>query len=129
MNNQSKPYVLYITEIIYKNVVQIKLQYPNIKNEDAINKFLETNIYEHLSSGKLHNDWFNKLKTNNFIDEESGNKISEETIKLLNIQKNVMIKQLINIPNLYNKKNNNLLELSNRAYTNTENVRELRIMV
>jgi len=129
MNNQSKPYVLYIAEIIYKNVVQIKLQYPNIKNEDAINKFLETNIYEHLSSGKLHNDWFNKLKTNNFIDEESGNKISEETIKLLNIQKNVMIKQLINIPNLYNKKNNNLLELSNRAYTNTENVRELRIMV
>lgn len=129
MNNQSKPYVLYIAEIIYKNVVQIKLQYPSIKNEDAINKFLETNIYEHLSSGKLHNDWFNKLKTNNFIDEESGNKISEETIKLLNIQKNVMIKQLINIPNLYNKKNNNLLELSNRAYTNTENVRELRIMV
>ena len=129
MNNQSKPYILYIVEIIYKNVVQIKLQYPNIKNEDAINKFLETNIYEHLSSGKLHNDWFNKLKTNNFIDEESGNKISEETIKLLNIQKNVMIKQLINIPNLYNKKNNNLLELSNRAYTNTENVRELRIMV
>lgn len=129
MNNQSKPYILYIVEIIYKNVVQIKLQYPNIKNEDAINKFLETNIYEHLSSGKLHNDWFNKLKTNNFIDEESGNKISEETIKLLNIQKNVMIKQLINIPNLYNKKNNNLLELSNRAYTNTENVRELQIMV
>ncbi len=129
MNNQSKPYVLYIAEIIYKNVVQIKLQYPNIKNEDAINKFLETDTYENLSSGKLHNDWFNKLKTNNFIDEESGNKISEETIKLLNIQKNVMIKQLINIPNLYNKKNNNLLELSNRAYTNTENVRELRIMV
>ena len=129
MNNQSKPYILYIVEIIYKNVVQIKLQYPNIKNEDAINKFLETNIYEHLSFGKLHNDWFNKLKTNNFIDEESGNKISEETIKLLNIQKNVMIKQLINIPNLYNNKNNNLLELSNRAYTNTENVRELRIMV
>ena len=116
MNNQSKPYILYIVEIIYKNVVQIKLQYPNIKNENAINKFFETNIYEHLSSGKLHNDWFNKLKTNNFIDEESGNKISEETIKLLNIQKNVMIKQLINIPNLYNKKNNNLLELSNRAY-------------
>ena len=40
-----------------------------------------------------------------------------------------MIKQLINIPNLYNKKNNNLLELSNRAYTNAENVRELQIIV
>ena len=64
MVNQSKPYVLFIAEIIYKNVVQIKLQYPNIKNEDAINKFLETDTYENLSSGKLHNDWFNKLKTN-----------------------------------------------------------------
>ena len=116
MVNPSKPYVLFIAEIIYKNVVQIKLQYPNIKNEDAINKFLETDIYENLSSGKLHNDWFNKLKTNNFIDEETGNKIPEETIKLLNIQKNVMIKQLIKIPNLYDTKNNNLLELSTRAY-------------
>ena len=116
MVNPSKPYVLFIAEIIYKNVVQIKLQYPNIKNEDAINKFLETDIYENLSSGKLHNDWFNKLKTNNFIDEETGNKIPEETIKLLNIQKNAMIEQLIKIPNLYDAKNNNLLELSTRAY-------------
>jgi len=116
MVNQSKPYVLFIAEIIYKNVVQIKLQYPNIKNEDALNKFLETDTYENLSSGKLHNDWFNKLKKNNFIDEKTGNKISEETIKLLNIQKNAMIKQLIKIPNLYNTKNNNLLELSTRAY-------------
>jgi len=113
---QSKPYVLFIAEIIYKNIVQIKLQYPNIKNEDAINKFLETDTYENLSSGKLHNDWFNKLKTNNFIDEETGNKIPEETIKLLNIQKNAMIKQLIKIPNLYDVKNNNLLELSTKAY-------------
>ena len=64
MVNQSKPYVLFIAEIIYKNVVQIKLQYPNMKNEDAINKLLETDIYENLSSGKLHNDWFNKLKAN-----------------------------------------------------------------
>ena len=116
MVNQSKPYVLFIAEIIYKNVVQIKLQYPNINNEEAINKFFETDTYKNLSSGKLHNDWFNKLKTNNFIDEETGNKIPEETIKLLNIQKNAMIKQLIKIPNLYDVKNNNLLELSTRAY-------------
>ena len=53
MVNPSKPYVLFIAEIIYKNVVQIKLQYPNIKNEDAINKFLEIIIYKHLSYGKL----------------------------------------------------------------------------
>ena len=48
MVNQSKPYVLFIAEIIYKNVVQIKLQYPNMKNEDAINKFLETDTYKNL---------------------------------------------------------------------------------
>ena len=111
----SKPYVLYIAEIIYKNIVKIKIQYPNIKNEDAINKFLETDTYEKLRSGKLHNDWFNKLKKKKFIDESTGKKIPEETIKLLKIQKNVMIKQLIKIPNLYDSKNN-LLELSTRAY-------------
>ena len=116
MDSQSKPYVLYIAEIIYKNIIQIKLQYTNIKNEDAIKKFIETDIYKHLSSGKLHNDLFNKLKANNFIDEESGNKIPEETITLLNIQRDIMIKQLIKIPNLYNTKNNSLLELSTRAY-------------
>ena len=116
MVNQSKPYVLYIAEIIYKSVVKIKLQYPNIKNENAINKFFETDTYENLSSGKLHNVWFSKLKKNNFIDEQTGNKIPEETIKLLNIQKNTMIKQLIKIPNLYDAKNNYLLELSTRAY-------------
>ena len=80
MVNQSKPYVLFIAEIIYKNVAQIKLQYPNIKNE------------------------------------ATGNKIPEETIKLLNIQKNAMIEQLIKIPNLYDAKNNNLLKLSTKAY-------------
>lgn len=111
----SKPYVLYIAEIIYKNIVKIKIQYPNIKNEDAINKFLETDTYEKLRSGKLHNDWFNKLKKKKFIDESTGKKIPEETIKLLKIQKNMMIKQLIKIPNLYDSKNN-LLELSTRAY-------------
>ena len=115
MLKQSKPYVLYIAEIIYKNIVKIKIQYPNIKNEDAINKFLETDTYEKLRSGKLHNDWFNKLKKKKFIDESTGKKIPEETIKLLKIQKNVMIKQLIKIPNLYDSKNN-LLELSTRAY-------------
>ena len=50
MKNQSKPYVLYIAEIIYKNIIQIKLQYTNIKNEDAIKKFIETDIYKHLSN-------------------------------------------------------------------------------
>ena len=53
MNNQSKPYILYIVEIIYKNVVQIKLQYPNIKNENAINKFLETDTYENFQFWKI----------------------------------------------------------------------------
>jgi len=115
MHKISKPYVLYIAEIIYKNIVKIKLQYPNIKNEDAINKFLETDTYENLSSGKLHNDWFNKLEAKKFIDESTGKKIPEETIKLLKIQKNMMIKQLIKIPNLYDS-NNNLLELSARSY-------------
>ena len=56
MNNQSKPYILYIAEIIYKNIVKIKSQYPNIKNGEAIKKFLETETYKNLYSGKLRND-------------------------------------------------------------------------
>ena len=116
MDDKTMPYVLYIAEIIYKNVVYIKSLNKNINNEDAINKFMQTDLYENLRSGKLHDDYLNKLKNNNFIDKNNRTKISNETIKLLNIQRDIMIKQLIRFPNLYDNKNHNLLELSTRAH-------------
>ena len=116
MDDKTMPYVLYMAEIIYKNIVYIKSLNKNINNEDAINKFMQTDLYENLRSGKLHDDFLNKLKNNNFIDKNNRTKISNETIKLLNIQRDIMIKQLIRFPTLYDNKNHNLLELSTRAY-------------
>ena len=45
-------------------------------------------------------------------------KIPAETIKLLEIQKDMMIKQLIQFPNLYYTKSHYPLEISQRAFDN-----------
>jgi len=111
-----KPYVIYVAEIIYLYISIIKKKYPNIDTKEAINKFIETDEFNKLSSGALHNEWFNELKKNNYLDQETGKKIPDETIKLLEIQRDATIKQLIKIPELYEKKNNILIEASNRAH-------------
>ena len=56
-----------------------------------------------------------KLENNNFIDENNI-KIPDETIKLLRIQKDMMIKQLIQFPDLYYTQSDPL-EVSQRALT------------
>jgi len=111
-----KPYVIYIAEIIYSYVSIIKNKYSNIETKDAINKFMETEEFKKLSNGMLHDEWFAKLKENNYLDQETGDKIPDETIKLLEIQKDMTIKHLITIPALYETKNNTLIEASNRAH-------------
>ena len=111
-----KPYVIYIAEIIYSYVSIIKNKYSNIETKDAINKFMETEEFKKLSSGTLHDDWFSQLKEDKYLDQETGDKIPDETIKLLEIQKDMTIKQLITIPKLYETKNNTLIEPSNRAH-------------
>ena len=111
-----KPYVIYVAEIIYLYISIIKKKYPNIDTKEAINKFIKTDEFNKLSSGALHNEWFNELKKNNYLDQETGKKIPDETIKLLEIQRDATIKQLIKIPELYEKKNNILIEASNRAH-------------
>ena len=57
-----------------------------------------------------------KIKKNNFIDQHTKKKIPEETIRLLNIQKDMMIKQLIQFPDLYYTKSHYPLEISQRAF-------------
>ena len=47
---------------------------------------------------------------------KSGKKIPIETIRLLNIQKDTMVKQLIKFPNLYYTKSHFPLEISQRAF-------------
>ena len=116
LSKTKKPYVIYIAEIIYSYVSIIKKQYSNIETKEAINKFMETEEFKKLSNGSLHDEWFAELKKNNYLDQETRKKIPEETIKLLNIQKDITIKQLIKVPALYETKNNTLINTSMRAH-------------
>ena len=116
LSKTKKPYMIYMAEVIYSYISIIKKKYPNIKTKEAINKFMDSNQFKKLRDGTLHDEWFFELKKNNYVDVETGNKIPNETIKLLEIQKDATIKQLIEMPALYEKKNNTLIEASNRAY-------------
>ena len=112
----SLPIVLYVAEFIYLKVYEIKNKNKDLNNVDAFEIFMGTNEFDEISSGKFHDNWFKKLKDNNFINTITGNKVSEETLKLLEIQKNSMVKELIKIPKLYYAKSHFPLELSQRAF-------------
>ena len=116
MSINDKPYIIRVAEVIYSKISEIKKSESNYSNIDAIEKFIGTDIYKEISSGKFHDDWFKELEKNNFIDKETGKKIPEETIKLLKIQKDMMIKQLIEFPSLYYAKSSFPLEISQRAF-------------
>ena len=111
-----KPYVLRVAELIYYKIIEIKKQNPEITNLQAFEIFMNSKEYEFVSSGKFHDEWFLELKTNKFIDKITGKKITEETIKLLEIQKESMVKLLIKIPKLYYTKSHFPLEISQRAF-------------
>ena len=116
LSKTRKPYVIYMAEIIYSYISIIKKKNPNISTKEAINEFMETDQFKKLKDGNLHNEWFIELKNNDYIDKENGEKIPQETIKLLEIQRDITIKNLITIPELYETKNNTLIEASSRAY-------------
>ena len=111
-----KPYILNVAEIIYLAIFDIKKSNPKLTNIEAIELFIGSEKYNKISSGKFHDDWFNDLKKSNFIDKKTGNKIPMETLKLLNIQRDSMVKQLIRYPNLYYAKSHFPLEISQRAF-------------
>ena len=113
---EQKPYVIYLAEIIYKSIVDIKKKNPDISNIDAIEGFIGTVTYNNISSGKFHDNWFEYLENNEFIDKDSREKIPDETIKLLNVQKDATVKQLIKYPDLYYAKSSFPLEISQRAF-------------
>ena len=115
LSKTKKPYVIYMAEIIYSYISIIKKN-STISTRDAINKFMETDQFKKLREGTLHDEWFIELKKNDFIDKETSLRIPQETIKLLEIQRDITIKQLIKIPELYEAENNTLIEASNRAH-------------
>ena len=114
--DKRKPYVIYLAEVIYNSVADIKKNNSNISNIDAIEGFIGTKIYEEISSGKFHDTWFKDLENNKFIDNDSGKKIPDETIRLLHAQKDATIKQLIKYPELYYVKSSFPLEISQRSF-------------
>ena len=111
-----KPYVLRVAELIYSKIIEIKNQNPEVNNIQAFEIFMTTKDYDFISSGEFHENWISELKNNDFIDKITGKKINEETLRLLDIQKDSMIKFLLKIPKLYYTKTHYPLELSQRAF-------------
>ncbi len=116
MKSIERPYVLYVAEKIYFEISKIKNNNLDFSNVDAVENFIGSELYKEISSGKFHNEWLKKLEKNNFIDQKTKKKIPSETIKLLHIQKDMMIKQLIQFPDLYYTKSHFPLEISQRAF-------------
>ena len=111
-----KPYVLRVAELIYSKIIEIKKQNPEVNNIQAFEIFMTTKDYDFISSGEFHEKWTSELKENNFIDKITGKKINEETLRLLEIQKDSMVKFLLKIPKLYYTKTHFPLEISQRAF-------------
>ena len=115
-SDNDKPYVLRVAELIYSKITDIKKENPEMSNIEAFEVFMSTEDYNLISSGQFHDQWFLELKNNNFIDKISGKQINDETMRLLEIQKDSMVKFLIKIPKLYYAKSHFPLEISQRAF-------------
>ena len=110
------PYILFVAELIYSKICDIKDKNPSFSNIDSIDNFIGSETYNNISSGKFHDNWFEELKKNKSIDLKTQKKIPEETLRLLHIQKEMMVKQLIQFPDLYYAKSHFPLEISQRAF-------------
>ena len=107
MPSKEKPYVLLVAEAIYSKICEIKKKNPELTTANAIENFIGSKIYKEISSGKFHDE---------LIDKVSKKRVSEETLKLLHIQKNLSVKQLIQFPELYYAKSKYPLKISQRAF-------------
>ena len=109
MKSNDKPYILHVAERIYKEIFEIKNKNNSFSNTNAIDAFIGSEAYKEISSGKFHDKWFEQLENENKI-------IPDETMRLLKIQREMSIKQLIQYPELYYTKSNNPLKISKRAF-------------
>ena len=116
MRSKERPYVLFVAEMIYSKISDLKKKNSGFSNIDAVENFIGSKMYIKISSGKFHDEWFQQLKKDNFIDQNTKKKVPQETLKLLNVQKNIVIKQLIQFPDLYYSKSHFPLEISQRAF-------------
>tara|TARA_B110000008_G_scaffold241326_1_gene249116 strand:- start:420 stop:860 length:441 start_codon:yes stop_codon:yes gene_type:complete len=111
-----KPYVLRVAELIYSKITKIKKENSKMTNIEAFEVFMATKDYDIISTGEFHDQWFLELKNNEFIDKITNKKINDETMRLLEIQRDSMVKFLMKIPKLYYAKSHFPLEISQRAF-------------
>ena len=116
MISKERPYILLVAEKIYLEICKIKKINKDLSNIDAIESFIGSKIYNEISSGEFHDKWLKQLEENNFIDNNTNQKVPDETIELLKVQRDMMIKQLIQFPDLYYTKSHFPLEISQRAF-------------
>ena len=69
--SKERPYVLFVAEIIYSKISEIKKKNPGFSNIDAVDNFIGSEIYKEISSGEFHNKWFEDLSKNNFVDKKT----------------------------------------------------------
>ena len=75
MLSKEKPYVLFVAETIYLEVVEMKKKNPDLSNIEAIDAFIGSSTYDQISSGKFHDEWLKELEKNNYIDPKTKKKI------------------------------------------------------
>ena len=112
----SKPLMLYLAESIYLQLIKIKELEPDITNVELIERFLATKEFDEIKKGNFHYNLFSKIKENNFINYETGIKIPKETIDLLNLQKDTVMKQFQENSETYFAKSSFPLSISQNAF-------------
>ena len=83
MVSKDKPYVLLLAEIIYLEISKIKKNNSDFSTVDAVDGFIGTKVYKQISSGKFHDEWFEKLEKNNFVDKTTGKKNARGNTKTI----------------------------------------------
>ena len=112
--DKSKPLMLYVAEKIYNDVVKIKKNNPTFTLIEAIEMFSTSKEYIEIKCGNFHNQLFDDIKENNYINKETKLKIPEETINLLKVQKDSVMEKL-------NFSNNTYFAKSSFPLSNTQN--------
>ena len=112
----SKPLMLYLPESIYSNLIKIKNENLGLNNIELIERFISTKEFDEIKNGSFHDNLFVKLKENNFLNFETGKKLPKETIDLLNLQKNTVMKQFKENSETYFAKSSFPLSSSQNAF-------------
>ena len=64
MQSKERPYVLFVAEIIYSKICDIKKKNLNFSNIDAVEGFIGTETYKEISSGQFHDKWLKNFHHN-----------------------------------------------------------------